>query len=277
MYTSIQDCCRKYNKAEDLGFDISKVTSRVVELIIGGQPIEIQQVPYQAGLYIGNMFFCSGSIVTTTHIITAAHCLAFVYVTKTSRPGSYTKYLNVRVGSSNMYVGGQSITVRNYSIHQKFSRVTVDYDVGVITLKTPLNFTSLIQPLKLAEKEPKHGQEVRVSGWGYVKEIGPTSRKLQSVTVKLVGRETCENNYRGRFQVTDRMICASAEDKDACYGDSGGPLVHKGKLLGIVSSGEGCARKNFPGIYTSVANKEIKEFILKETGLKNKCKFPGLC
>lgn len=71
------------------------------------------------------------------------------------------------------------------------------------------------------------------------------------------------------------MICASAENKDACYGDSGGPLVHKGALLGIVSTGEGCARKNFPGIYTCVANKEVKNFILKETGLGNKWTCPG--
>lgn len=37
-------------------------------------------------------------------------------------------------------------------------------------------------------------------------------------------------------------------------GDSGGPLQINGVLTGIVSFGEGCARKRLPGIYTSVSS-----------------------
>jgi secreted trypsin-like serine protease len=37
-------------------------------------------------------------------------------------------------------------------------------------------------------------------------------------------------------------------------GDSGGPAYVDGKLSGIVSWGEGCARKDFPGVYTNVGN-----------------------
>lgn len=39
-------------------------------------------------------------------------------------------------------------------------------------------------------------------------------------------------------------------------GDSGGPLVYerddRWTLLGLTSFGEGCARANYPGIYTDV-------------------------
>lgn len=36
-------------------------------------------------------------------------------------------------------------------------------------------------------------------------------------------------------------------------GDSGGGMICDGVLTGIVSFGHGCARPNFPGIYTDIS------------------------
>ncbi|PIO41133.1 hypothetical protein AB205_0216800 [Aquarana catesbeiana] len=79
--------------------------------------------------------------------------------------------------------------------------------------------------------------------------------------VPLIDGSTCQTMYTkagGSITIQSDQICAGYKEggKDSCQGDSGGPLVCKVQgvwyQVGVVSLGIGCAKPNFPGIYTQV-------------------------
>lgn len=85
--------------------------------------------------------------------------------------------------------------------------------------------------------------------------------------VPSVNQTECSKAYNNMGGITDRMICAGfkAGGKDACQGDSGGPLVADNKLVGVVSWGYGCAKPDYPGVYSRVA--AARDWIRSKTNI----------
>lgn len=96
-----------------------------------------------------------------------------------------------------------------------------------------------------------------VSGFGRLGEGRQPSTILQRLAVPFVSREVCMESTQ--LRISQHMFCAGYDDiaKDACQGDSGGPHVTRYRdtyfVTGIVSWGEGCARKGKYGVYTQVS------------------------
>lgn len=107
-------------------------------------------------------------------------------------------------------------------------------------------------------KPYKHPSCTRILILFYSQEGGAGGRPaiLQKVTIPTVSRSVCQACYDAMMlYINTRSICAGLVGeggKDACQGDSGGPLTAGSVLVGITSWGIGCARADFPGIYTSV-------------------------
>ena len=221
--------------------------------IVGGQPTTIDQYPYQVSLAKSGSHFCGGSLYSSNVVITAAHCL---------QGGVSPSVIKVRLGSTSRTSGGIVVDVASYKNHQGYNSKTHANDIAIIRLAKDVQFTESIRPITMATQDPAPGTPAVVTGWGTTKEGAftlPTT--LQEVTVDIVSRQSCQNSYGSKYDINASMLCAASPNKDACQGDSGGPLVANGKLVGVVSWGFGCARDEYPGVYSSVAT--LRDFVIE--------------
>uniref|UniRef100_A0A8C9CIB9 Serine protease 22 n=1 Tax=Phocoena sinus TaxID=42100 RepID=A0A8C9CIB9_PHOSS len=90
----------------------------------------------------------------------------------------------------------------------------------------------------------------------------PNPQTLQKLKVPIIDSAVCSRLYwrgAGQDAITEDMLCAGYLEgkRDACLGDSGGPLMCQVErtwlLAGVISWGEGCAERNRPGVYISLA------------------------
>lgn len=220
--------------------------------IVGGQDAKIENFRYQVNLFIKGEPGCGGTILDKRTILTASHCTSDLKASQ----------IIVHVGSNRTY-SGTPYKVASFARHPKYNSDVVDYDAAVLKLAKDLKLSSAVQPIgAIASLEPVNGSSANVSGYGFLSEGGKRSKRLQYVSVPIVGRDACKKDYGGH--ITDRMICAGKEGKDSCSFDSGGPLVQNNSVFGIVSFGIGCGYPGKPGVYTDVANNEIHSFIQQQ-------------
>ncbi|XP_017769482.1 PREDICTED: trypsin-7-like [Nicrophorus vespilloides] len=224
--------------------------------IIGGESYDIEDVPYQLSLeYLGS-HICGASILSKSFAITAAHCTY----------GVRAAQLKVRAGSGIVEHGGQLIPISRIHQHPDYNIINLDNDISILLLKVPIKLNFRAQPIALPNwsETIKVGTTAFASGWGVIKGTDMFPINLQAITISIIGHDTCQLLYENE-DITRNMMCAISwiGKMDTCRGDSGGPLVSNGKLIGITSWGYGCARDNFPGVYTNVQN--YRDFIWKKT------------
>lgn len=231
--------------------------------IVGGGDSTVEQWPWQVQLRKGSAF-CGGSLISPNWVVTAAHCLDNGPVD------------TVVLGRTALNSGGVERSVVESIVHESYANF--NYDIALLRLDEPMTYEPSIQPIGLlsAAQEAnlaKNGVLASVSGWGLLyPETSVRSDQLQAVDVAMVSTEACRNSSYPASSITNNMICAGFVEGgvDACAGDSGGPLVVRDRiggyrLVGITSWGDGCAKPNFPGVYTRVS--KFVSWVEDKTGL----------
>lgn len=214
--------------------------------IVGGKPTTIARNKYVVSLRdIFGQMFCGGTLVRSRYVITAAHCVS----------GITTRDIFVHGGVTYLHQRG----IQRSVIRIKKPK-NANMDIAVLKLNRPLRGRN-IRTIPLCRRKIPVGSLVKVTGWGLVHEASELpSNRLRTVNVRMIGHKICKRKYFSFVNINANMICAAGPGRrDACSGDSGGPLVYRGQLCGIVSFGIGCARRRFPGVYTSI--NAVKRFI----------------
>ena len=219
--------------------------------VVGGVATDIKDHPWQVELNIpapdGQSFLCGGSLIQDKWILTAAHCFAH------AKPAG--EVVRAKSGVTNREAGAWLDTDAVF-VHEGYNGGTHENDIALVRLRFAP--AGEIIPLAHAGQQLKPCELLEVTGWGRTAEKGPASEILQKGELPYIENATCNAKDALNGQIKPGMMCAGYRDGgiDSCLGDSGGPLVRRGKdgpvLVGVVSWGEGCARKLRYGVYTRV-------------------------
>ncbi|KAL1123628.1 hypothetical protein AAG570_002704 [Ranatra chinensis] len=225
--------------------------------IVGGRRADPHEFPWLVLLSHAGTPYCGGALITSHHVLTAAHCLY----------GRKMSDIMVTLGEHDRKRDddGWVITrgVAHMAIHNNFSLAKIQNDIGIITMDQPVNIsTAEIATACLPTKAIRDYTGVTgvVAGWGRVGEKSVTAVTLRKVSLPIISQEQCRNMGYPKKRITDTVFCAGHPKgkKDACQGDSGGPIQINGttpgymEVIGVVSWGRGCGRPSYPGVYTRV-------------------------
>ncbi|XP_071859986.1 trypsin 3A1-like isoform X1 [Bombus fervidus] len=224
--------------------------------IVGGNVTSVYEYPWIVSLSNQGTFYCAGSLITRKHVLTAAHCLS----------GFDRRSIKlVLVDNDRTKLDKNAIIrrIKSVVIHENFHTYTYNNDIAIIEMDRAVNVNGIVRTACLPEDKAIDytGATATVIGWGRTGENEPVSNELRRVNLPILSQEECNQAGYQKNRVNENMFCAGylAGDHDACFGDSGGPLHVKGtfghlEIVGIISWGRGCARPNFPGIYTKLTN-----------------------
>jgi len=208
--------------------------------VVGGTRAAQGEFPWMVRLSMG----CGGALYTTQIVLTAAHC-----VNGTGPNTSITATLGVvdlqdpnRIRVQSTYV----LQAPGYNGNGK--------DWALIKLATPVSLPTL----PIATTTAYNSGTFTVAGWGAASEGGAQQRFLLKADVPFISDSSCRQSYPSLILAEE--ICAgfSQGGVDTCQGDSGGPMFRRDAAnawiqVGITSWGNGCARANYPGVYTEVS------------------------
>lgn len=214
------------------------------------------QFPYHVSLRFDGKHVCSGSIINSSKILTAAYCV--------------TEYCRKRVENNFEILAGVInrtetnstnaiiFKVKEIEVHNSYNFETNDYDVAVISTYENFNFNLKNVAMIPLSKNLNITDDTKcvVSGWG-LNAYGVQPQTLQFAHQWITPRSNCQSALYP-IRITSRMICALGINKECPQnGDFGSPLVCNGEQVGVVSFAKGnVSIGTYPAVFARVPELE---------------------
>ncbi|KAK0420533.1 hypothetical protein QR680_014744 [Steinernema hermaphroditum] len=251
---------------------------KTTELVFGGSRARVGQFPSQVYIdffakALGQNASCGGTLLSTTHVLTAAHCVVAM--------GGYKTIMVGDINRRNPSASAQWRGIKHIHTHPKYvhGALPEHNDIAIVELDKPVKLNKNVQLIKIAKNDALLTRKriAVVSGWGtigYNGNISLATDYLLYAELSLFSFNACNATYWHALHDTE--ICAGARNKGAGSGDSGGPLqvTHNGKAyqIGVVSwsladhDAHQHHQDKYPAVYTRVSSYcDFIERILKKS------------
>ncbi len=256
------------------------IAAAPAQAIVGGSDASRGEYPYVADIVIDGTFGCTGTLVTPTTVISAAHCASLVPGGIANVPiGQPGQLIEVRVGAYETDgTDGERRTASAVAVDPGWAGLgSVSHDVSVITLDAPVDLPTV----KIANASERSlwapGTMATIAGFGVTESGGEAPAVLQEARVPIVADDVAAAAYPGTvpgvglvlggFEPQTQLAAGYPQGGvDSCQGDSGGPLLVPSnggafRLVGDTSYGSGCGDPGYPGVYGRIADETLRTWI----------------
>lgn len=233
--------------------------------VIGGTPANLGEWGFTVAV-ITPKTLCTGSVISPTRVLTAAHCAG--------NPASTL----VRANSTSAFGGGQLIGVATAAVEPGFRGFFAD--LAVLTLNTPTTAPAVALATDAESASyTQPGAPLAVAGFGLRDPILGGKPKFGTLMTANVSARRCAVpswvicDFGKRAGIAGRRfhgrIVRRPVRRSICHGDSGGPLIARTpagpRLVGIAEATSSppkrnpfyfvlCGLKGFPSIHTRASS-----------------------
>lgn len=231
--------------------------------VVNGSTAKRGAWPWLAALFNTNSqeFFCAATLVSSNHVVSAAHCIQPKHTTRSLKADDIAVLLGKYNLSQPIERGSIISYVQNIHVHPEWKTYTdqFDADIAILELKTSIEFSEFIQPICWPSRSGDI-YEGSIVGWGRSESGSRREDIPREAQIGLVQNEACFLKYKELAAISStRTFCAGGENVGPCNGDSGGGFFVKSNtrwiIRGIISSSlliNGECDINRYAIYTNV-------------------------